>query len=161
MNVNILSRFVHITLLFLLSACGFHLKTISIPADFTHIKPIYEQKEFTALAPSTGFINKKNASIKFSQLEITPHLIYEENTGNKWRQYRYTAQWIIYDQVKQAHYTVVAHENINLPPNQSPYQRQLISSQLDGLRYKLLNESQFILTKAQLGSSASGTKVTN
>lgn len=157
---KVLHNLISFLILIGLTACGFHLKNISIPVDFSKISPLYEQKKFISMAPSIGFYNQKNAQIVFENLAIKPNLLSEENTGNQWRQYRYEAQWQITDRTNHKTYLVKAEEQLNLPSNQSPYQTQLVSSQLDGLRYKLLQASQLEITKQHLGSFASAPKKT-
>lgn len=157
---KIINRLIQFCMLLSMTACGFHLKNISIPVDFNQIQPPSEQNRFIALASSVGLFNQKGANITMSHLSIKPSLIAEQNTGNQWRQYLYQAQWQINDRKHHKTYVIQAEEQLNLPSNQSPYQTSLISSQLDGLRYKLLQASQLQLTKLNLESFASAPKPT-
>ena len=110
------------TMVFFLSACGFHLKTNQLSFDFSQVEPKFERERFIQ-----------------SDYKIEPKLISDKNTGNKWRQYEYNASWKI--KYKQKIETISASEEINIPSNQSPYQTQIISNQLDSLRIQLMKHT--------------------
>lgn len=123
-----------------LHGCGFHLKNTLEYINFSEIKPKFEQDEFIAIAPTIGFYSDNSSKLKVNNLIIKPELIANEDTGNKWRQYEYNASWTLH--YKHKSYQISAKELINLPSNQTPYQKLIISDKLNGLRLTLLNNTQ-------------------
>lgn len=126
-----------------LTACGFQLKKTEFTIDFSHIEPENERIQFVNLANTIGIQHNANAKFKVSNLKIEPKLVSIQNTGNKWRQYDYTASWDL--KTLEKDHTIVSHESINIPSNQSPYQTQIISEQLNGLRIQLLKNTRSYL----------------
>ena len=138
-----LKNFLFILMLFSLTACGFHFKQSEFTIDFSKIQPKTERYQFVNLANSLGIQHSKNSKIQVANLKIEPNLISNQNTGNKWRQYEYTASWHV--KYLDNEHSVVTNESINIPSNQSPYQTQIISEQLNGLRIQLLKNTRSYL----------------
>ena len=136
-------NFILILILFTLSGCGFHLRQSDLQINFSQIEPKSERDRFVQIANTMGMIRSNKANISISNLKIEPNLISTQNTGNKWRQYEYVAQWTLKD--KNGKHQVSANESLNLPSNQSPYQTEIISDQLNGLRMQLLKNTRSVI----------------
>lgn len=134
-------KFLLILILFTLTGCGFHLRQSDLKIDFSKIEPKSERDQFVQISNTMSMIRNDKAKISVSNLKIEPKLISTQNTGNKWRQYEYNAQWTLNDMNGKKHH-VTASESLNLPSNQSPYQTQIISDQLNGLRMQLLKNTR-------------------
>ena len=132
-----------ILILFTLSGCGFHLRQSDLQINFSQIEPKSERYRFVQIANTMGMVINNKATIGISNLKIEPNLISTQNTGNRWRQYEYIAQWTIND--KKGKHQVSASESLNLPSNQSPYQTEIISDQLNGLRMQLLKNTRSVI----------------
>ena len=126
-------------MVFFLSACGFHLKTNQLSFNFSEVEPKFERERFIQLGGSLGIQNSPSASIIIYDYKIEPKPISDKNTGNKWRQYQYNASWKV--KYTEKIETISASEEINIPSNQSPYQTQIISNQLDSLRIQLMKHT--------------------
>lgn len=136
-------NFILILILFTLSGCGFHLRQSDLQINFSQIEPKSERDRFVQIANTMSMIRSNKANISISNLKIEPNLISTQNTGNKWRQYEYVAQWTLKD--KNGKHQVSANESLNLPSNQSPYQTEIISDQLNGLRMQLLKNTRSVI----------------
>ena len=136
-------NFILILFLFTLSGCGFQLRQSDLQINFSKIEPKSERDRFVQIANTMGMIRNNKANISISNLKIEPKLMSTQNTGNKWRQYEYIAQWTLKD--KKGKHQVSASESLNLPSNQSPYQTEIISDQLNGLRVQLLKNTRSVI----------------
>ena len=128
-----------------MNGCGFRLATADVSLDLSMIKPTNEYNNFLDITTIAGVKDNKHAQYQVKNYKLTPALVSIKNTGNKWRQYEYTASWDLYANDKLTKH-ISQSETINLPSNQSPYQTQLISEQLQSLRIKLLKETTIVIT---------------
>lgn len=132
----------------LLSGCGFHFKNDDIQINFSKIEPKAERDKYIHTANSLGIHHNEQSNYVITNLKIEPKLMSNKNTGNKWRQYDYTASWTLH--YKNNNEIISANESINIPSSQSPYQKQIISDQLNGLRVQLLkNTITFIYVSSE------------